>query len=324
MTKSHQDAHALSTGLVIPTLNAGSLFEEVLAAVQTQRSVTVHPLVIDSGSSDDTVALARSQGWRVLEIPRKDFDHGATRQLGVEALADEEYVVFLTQDSILADDTALHSLLGAFRNTQVGMTYGRQLPASDADPVARHARLFNYPAHSQIYTRDGIAEHGFRSSFASNSFAAYRVEALRQIGGFCSPTPCSEDVYVAGRLLQNHMEIAYVADACAVHSHNYGLRQLFRRYFDIGAFHASQPWLMQMIGTPNHEGKRFLRSELDYMIRNAPSLLPFQFLAVLSRWFGYRFGLVEKYLPRLLKKLISMNPGYWTRTADHFDHSLSS
>ena len=58
--------------VAIPTLNAGDRFRQTLAGVRAQRLDREFELLIcDSGSSDDTVALARRHGARVITIPRE-------------------------------------------------------------------------------------------------------------------------------------------------------------------------------------------------------------------------------------------------------------
>jgi rhamnosyltransferase len=73
---------------------------------------------------------------------------------------------------------------------------------------------------------------------------------------------------VAARLLMAGKRVAYVAEACVHHSHNYSLVQEFRRYFDTGVFHARSPWLLQEFGTANSEGLRFVRSEISFLMPN--------------------------------------------------------
>ena len=100
---------------------------------------TVEVLVCDSGSSDDSVAVARSLGARVIEIPAGSFSHGATRNLLMEQ-ARAPYVAFLTQDAVPAGDRWLATLLEGFaRATNVGLVFGPYLPAPGASPMVARA-----------------------------------------------------------------------------------------------------------------------------------------------------------------------------------------
>ncbi len=171
-------------GLIVPTLNAGSFWESWLKAFEQQTRKPDYLLVIDSSSSDDTTNLARAQGFDVQVIPKAEFNHGGTRQFGVTLLSSVDIIVFLTQDALLASPDAIERLLAAFADEQVGAAYGRQLPHRNAGPIAAHARLFNYPAESQLRSLGDRARFGIKTVFISNSFAAYRRSALMQVERF--------------------------------------------------------------------------------------------------------------------------------------------
>src|SRR5215207_9069768 len=98
--------------VAIPVRNGGPLLREVLAAVRAQRlERPVELLVADSGSTDGSAELARSFGATVLGVER--FSHGGTRNLLAER-ARGEYVAFLTQDAVPADERWLAKLLAGF------------------------------------------------------------------------------------------------------------------------------------------------------------------------------------------------------------------
>lgn len=298
--------------LCIPTLNAGTLWREWL---QRAAPVIAHTttLVVDSSSDDDTASLAVQAGCRVEVIERAHFDHGATRDWALRQLGDYEIVVFLTQDALLASPTAIEELVAVFEDPTVGAVYGRQLPHRDATPFAAHARSFNYPAHSHRVAPEDMARWGIKAAFLSNSFAAYRRDALLAAGGFPHDTILSEDMVAGARLLKAGWQLAYCAEAQVYHSHNYSGLQELRRYFDIGVLHAREPWIMQMTGQAEGEGKRFVVSEWRYLSRHRPWLIPEAFMRNALKYLGYRLGHSERRLPPWLKRALSMNRGYWNR-----------
>lgn len=300
-------------GVIVPTLNAGPGWKEWLFWLKAQKIPAGQVLVIDSGSADDTVKLAERAGAIVHVISQGGFDHGGTRQLGVAALQCEDILVFLTQDAMFANEDALGNLLAPFKDPEVFAAYGRQLPHKNAQPIEAHARLFNYPAQSRVKELADSKELGLKTAFISNSFAAYRREALMSVGGFPSGTIFGEDTIVAARMLLQGWKVAYCADAQVYHSHHYTFRQEFRRYFDVGVLHAREPWIQESFGGAAGEGKRFVISELKYLLRHAPWLIPSALIRTVLKLLAYRLGKLEARLPVWLKKRLSMHRRFWER-----------
>lgn len=300
-------------GLMVLTYNAGKRWRRWLEALANQTCNPDWCLVIDSGSADDTVEWARQSGLEVHVVSARQFNHGGTRQLGVNMLADAEIVVFLTQDAILADERSLANLVDVFRDKSIGAVYGRQLPHAESKALGAHARIFNYSPQSQVKTLADAPRLGIKTPFISNSFAAYRREALEAVGGFPSDVILAEDMVVAARMLMCGWHIAYCAEAKVYHSHDYSMLEEFRRYFDTGVLHAREKWLLETFGNAEGGGMGFVLSELAYLAKNAPWLIPIALMRAGVKYFGYRLGMSEAFLPAAVKPFLSMNRGYWRR-----------
>lgn len=304
----------LSTvGVVIPTLNAASGWNTLQRALDQQGLAPEQILIVDSSSDDKTRQLARAAGYTVFNIPRGDFRHGATRQLATWHLPWANLLLYMTQDAIPASKLAFVRLLAAFDDPGVGAAYGRQLPREGADPIERHARLFNYPAASHVRTLESRREMGIKAAFLSNSFAAYRRSALEAVGGFPIHVIMAEDSLVAARMLLAGWQIAYCAEATVVHSHPHSLRVEFCRYFDTGVHHARESWLRYEFGEAGGEGIRYLRSEMRYLLSTDAGRIPKAALRTASKLCAYRLGLIEEYLPLSLKRSLSAHPEFWKR-----------
>jgi rhamnosyltransferase len=297
--------------VIVPTLNAGSQwnrFSKALAANVRPDQV----LIVDSSSDDATTTLAHMAGFRVLSIDRADFNHGGTRQMAAEVMHESEILVYLTQDAVLAGPEAIAELVKAFDDPNVGVAYGRQLPRPGAGAIEAHARLFNYPAESNVRDVNSREELGFKSIFISNSFSAYRRSALMAVGGFRSGVILSEDTIVAANMLLNGWRIAYVAGAQVYHSHCYTWIQEFKRYFDIGVLHSREEWLLTRFGRANGEGKRFVVSEFSYLCKHAILQIPSAIIRTGLKLFAYRLGRMETHLTPDLKRHLSMHHQFWT------------
>ena len=302
--------------VIVPTLNPGSMWHVWLEAFSRQSLRPRQMLIVDSGSSGDDVKKSEALGFEVIKIPKADFNHGGTRQKAIEHLQRScDIALFLTQDAILSDPESFANLLKAFDDPDVAAAYGRQLPHKDAEPLGAHARYFNYAATSSLRSLASIPALGFKTCFISNSFAAYRIKDLLAVGGFPSDVILGEDTYVAAKLILSGKEIAYVADACVYHSHDYTILEEFRRYFDTGVFHAQQPWLIESFGGAGGEGKRFVMSELRYLAKHAPYLIPAAVVRTFMKLLGYRLGRAYTRLPENWRPRLSMHKGFWQKKA---------
>jgi rhamnosyltransferase len=278
-------------------------------------------LLMDSSVGEETRARGRELGWEVERLT--DFDHGRARRSAFQrirrSLGPGDGVVFVTQDVFGAGQEsgqAVVSLVRALTQDKVGAAYGRQLARPGAGPFEAHARLFNYPDRSEVRSMEDAKRLGIKACFFSDSFAAYRLEALEQVGGFPERAIVGEDVIVAAKLLKAGWKIAYVADACVYHSHDLTPLQEMRRYFDIGVFHARESWILREFGKPEGEGLRFLRSELRYLWQHAPWRIPESFLRAALKYLGYRLGRAERWLPLGLKRWLSLQKHFWDREAE--------
>lgn len=306
--------------VIVPVHNPGNLWSQWLEAVQQQQS-DVQGLVVDSASTDGTDFSNLPSDWQLLCIATADFNHGGTRNFALNHLpADTDVVVFMTQDAMLANSQAIQKLVAALDDPTVACAWGRQLPHIDAglvaSAIAAHARVFNYPVNSRTVGLADKGQFGLKTCFMSNSFAAYRVADLLAVGGFPSDVILGEDMAVAAKLLMAGKRVAYVAEACAYHSHNYTTLQEFCRYFDTGVFHARNPWLLQTFGGAGGEGLRYVKSEIAYLLKHAPGWLPVAALRTLAKWVGYKLGLLEAHLPLRFKLWCSMHKGYWDKTIE--------
>ncbi len=312
---SGNDSSRGSVTVIIPTLNGAFWLEDVFTMLAAQTLCPAEVLVVDSGSTDGTIAIARRYGARIVEIPREDFDHGATRSMAAR-MATTEILVFMTQDAVPADENALARLVAPLGKNRVAASYGRQLPRRDATVFGRHLRLFNYPAESHVFCFESRQRHGFKTIFISNSFAAYQRDVLLAQGCFDEHLLFGEDTLAVAKMLGNGYCVAYVSEAMVYHSHDYSIVQDCKRYFDIGAFHACQQEHLAAYGGPGGTGRAYVLSLLTMLIQDRKLHLLFEaILRVAGKFISYQLGKRYAWLPTSLARRLSMNSDWWTREA---------
>lgn len=295
---------------IVPTYNGGNELLSLYESLKIQ-NIEFQLIIVDSSSIDGTSEMAKSIADKFLLIDKREFNHGGTRQLAVNKFPNFDIYIFLTQDVILANEESIKRILEPFQDDGVVAAYGRQIPHENATIFASHARTFSYAPRSQIKSQSDIPSLGIKTAFLSNSFAAYRADALKKIGGFPRHTIFAEDMYVAAKLILSGGKVAYAADAVCRHSHNYSIIEEFRRYFDMGVFHARENWIGEEFGGAGGEGLKYILSELRYLGLDKYYLWPISLIRNAIKYIGYKVGKSEKYIPIFIKKRIGMHGEYW-------------
>jgi rhamnosyltransferase len=229
-----------SVTVAIPVRNGEPYLAEVLAAVHRQRiNRGLELLVVDSGSTDRSIEIARAGGARVVEIAPSEFSHGGTRNLMME-LAHGEHVAFLTQDATPADELWLARLLEGFALADdVALVFGPYVPRPGASHmVQREFRDFfasfspnGRPVVQRLdegrsdYTRHPSALTFFTDANGCVARWAWKRTPYREIA-------YAEDQLLASEMLEAGLAKVFHPGAAVRHSHDYGPVTTFRRCFD--------------------------------------------------------------------------------------------
>lgn len=279
----------MSVSVILPTLNAAGEIAALLAALMDQTQPPGEILVVDSGSTDDTAELARAHGARVMSVPRDQFDHGGTRDAALCQTAGE-FVLFLTQDALPADERYIEHLLKPFADERMAAVSGRQLSRQDARPYVQAVQQYRYPAQSRVWGPEEREALGIRAYHLSDVCSAYRRSAYEAVGGFAHPLPTNEDMLIAAAFLDAGYRLAYCADAAVMHSHNLTLRQEYRRNALIGRF--LQVYGKQLSNqSETGEGLRMMQQVLLQLMRSGHPLECLAFAAdCTARLLGSRVG----------------------------------
>jgi glycosyltransferase involved in cell wall biosynthesis len=214
-----------SLSVVVPVRDGEAHLEELLAALAGQGPLEV--LVIDSGSRDRSVAIARAAGVEVLEIEPAEFGHGRTRNLGAQRTSGD-LIAFLTQDA-----TPRPGWADAYREAfaleeRVGAAYGPHLPRPDTSPmIARE--LTEFFATFAPDGRPAIQRAG-DPEYLSNVNACYRRACWEEIR--FPDVPYAEDQAFGRAMLAAGWLKVFHPGAAVLHAHDYPPLEFMRRYFD--------------------------------------------------------------------------------------------
>lgn len=215
-----------TVSVIIPTLNAGPEFEYMLRKLRTQLGVRhIEIVIVDSGSTDATVSLARAAGAVVVEIPPVEFSHSGARNLGADT-ATGDHLLFMVQDAYPIGDHWVYGLLDYLRDHAprgVVALSCAEYCRDDSDmmyecSIANHYTFLGCKEFDRIGVFRGADQESLRSmgqlSDVSCLIPRDRFQQYRYRGNF------AEDLDLGVRLIRDGHRIAMLASVKVIHSHN--------------------------------------------------------------------------------------------------------
>ena len=224
--------------LVIPTLNAGPLLEEVLQAVDRQPGAAeLEKVAVDSGSTDDTVARLKVHDFAVHHIPKRDFNHGTTRDLAISKTGGD-VILLLTQDATPLDENWLSALVACYEDPAVGAAYCRQVPREDCNPLIKQ-RILDWAAGRPQRVVQRLDDPSRFESLTPTD--RLQLCAYDNVAGSVRRTvweqhkfgrrPFGEDVAFGKKLILTGHSIVYEPKSAVSHSHNRSPKEEGRRIY---------------------------------------------------------------------------------------------
>ena len=185
--------------VVIPTYRPGEEFLKLISRLQKQKYEVncIHVINTETGEFPSE-ALEKYENITVTHISPQQFDHGATRDMGAR-MSKAEVVLFMTQDAVPQDDNLTLALMKAFEDPEVGIAYGRQLPARDCRVIERYTRSFNYPKESRVKQKEDLPQMGIKTYFCSDVCAATGNQSMSLLEGLLTTRYLMKTVIMAGQ-----------------------------------------------------------------------------------------------------------------------------
>jgi len=267
--------------VIIPTKNAGEDFEFTLEKIRNQKGVReIEIIVVDSGSTDNTLEIAKKYGARIFRIKPEEFSHSKVRNFGAEK-ATGEYLMFTVQDAIPIGERLIYSMIKTIKESGTVVVTCRQIPRADADLYAC-ASLWNHYRTLKL-DEDKILKHSH-----INSLSPIEKRMMCQLDSVCflikkvpfmkfkfnETLKYAEDLDLGFRLTKNGYSIAFLAREGVIHSHNrHPLYYLKRSYVDneiLAKILGSDTQKIEML--PLLQALSIVYSSLNSSVKNIRSL----------------------------------------------------
>lgn len=211
---------SISVSVVIRCRNEEAHIARLLTGLARQRRRPNEIILVDSGSTDATLAIASAFPVRVINIPPEDFSFGASCNLGCD-VATGEVVVFISAHCFPVYDTWLEHMVEPFAVSDIALTYGRQLGTDRARYSERRLFARWFPAESTPRQRH---------PFCNNANAAIRRAVWEGGLRYDEQLTGLEDLDWAKRAIEAGNVLSYVASAPVIHLHDESFAQVVNRY----------------------------------------------------------------------------------------------
>lgn len=205
--------------IVIRAFNEEKHIGRLLDGIAQQTVKDVQVILVDSGSSDNTVAIARKHKVDVVTISPHEFTFGRSLNVGVsQARADLVLIASAHVYPVYPD--WIERMLEPFKDEKIALVYGKQRGVDASQFSEQQIFTHWYPDDSQPQQ-----DH----PFCNNANAAIR-KALWQEHPYDESLPGLEDLEWAQWTFDQGYKIAYIAEAEIIHVHNESWRGVHKRY----------------------------------------------------------------------------------------------
>lgn len=222
LSDTHNAARKTKVSVVFRALNEEKWFSQALTACLKQNAPNheVEIILVDSGSTDRTIEIARSFDARIVHIKKSDFTFGRSLNYGCEA-ARGDYLIFISAHCIPASENWLVDLIRPLEQGVCHYTYGRQI----GHEVTQYSERQIFAQYFPDY--DKLPQEGF---FANNANSAISRELWERYK-FDEEATGLEDMVLAKQMVRDGLLVGYVASAPVIHIHEETLAQTQRRYY---------------------------------------------------------------------------------------------
>ena len=231
-TQSEVRLYKPRVAVLIPAYNEEKVIERTVRAVLASDYPDLSVIVIDDGSKDRTLEVARNAfaeeqaRGRVLILTKKNSGKASALNYGLEHLRDEEVFVGIDADTVI-DSRAITRLVPHFLDPKVAAVAGNAKVGNRVNLWTRWQAL-EYIT-SQNFERRALNTLG-AVSVVPGAIGAWRTSAVREMGGYHTDT-VAEDADLTMALLRRGYRVEYEDLALAYTEAPVNARGLMRQRF---------------------------------------------------------------------------------------------
>ncbi len=206
--------------IIIRSYNEEKHIERLLIGIKQQKIKFHEIILVDSGSTDRTVQIAKKFNITILKIDKKDFTFGRALNIGCKK-SKGEILVFVSAHVYPLKNNWLEKLIKPFSNKNVMVSFGRQI--WDDETKFSEKQIFKKWFPDKSYSSND-------NYFCNNANCSIRRKIWKKYE-FDEELTGLEDLDLAKKIVDNKIgKISYVSDAEIVHVHDENWIQIRNRY----------------------------------------------------------------------------------------------
>jgi glycosyltransferase involved in cell wall biosynthesis len=215
----------VKVSVIIPTFQSGKFLATAIDSVISQTFFDYEIIIVDGGSTDNTLIIAKSYGEKVTVVFQDGRGVSNARNIGIKA-SHGYLIAFLDSDDIwLPNKLLVQTQFLEKEDASCALIY------SDAsffkDQITLGNSFEEYPPH-----RGNIARNLVRSNFIPNSTILVRKSSLKEVGFFDESLHLCEDIDMWLRISEK-FTVDYQNDVLAkIRRHEGSITQSFDRHLE--------------------------------------------------------------------------------------------
>lgn len=209
--------------IIIRTLNEETYLQELIDSINNQNinsEEKVEIIIVDSGSTDRTLEIAKKNNLNIVYIQQENFSFGRSLNFGCNA-ASGEILVFISGHCIPTNNKWLQNLCSSLLENKSDYNYGRQV-GIDSSHYSEHQYFKKFfPSNEKNSTFDDFFCNNANAALKRNIWKKYKFN--ERLTGL-------EDMFLAQQIKKDNMKVSYVHDAIVKHIHQENFKQIKNRY----------------------------------------------------------------------------------------------